>query len=130
VSHYLIIARLYQLKMPLRKTRCEKVWQNALLRCQEILGEEDYEIVMRFDSPEQLTNEIKTMENQCRNSIITRLLQRIQPHLSRLTTFVTLVLLSMESTSISTACIWGSIHLLVHVSRESLPVILLKIPYL
>jgi len=100
----------------LRKTRYEAVWDAALVRCREILDEDDYEALTRYQNASQLIAEIQQLETQCRESAIARLLNRIQPHLTRISVFVMFVLLNLGPSNISAACIWGSFNLLILVS--------------
>lgn len=99
------------------RTVCEQVWHDAMLHCRTVLGEDDYDSIVIFQSLDQLINAIGTLETQYSGGgTIPKLLNKIVPQLQTLSTFVTVVLLAMGPNTISTACIWGTMSLLIQVS--------------
>jgi hypothetical protein len=85
--------------------------------CRVVLGDDDYDAIVVFRSPNQLITAIGNLETQYSDGgTIPRLLNRIVPQLQTLNTFVTVVLLAMGPNTISTACIWGAMSLLIQVS--------------
>ncbi|KAI1130884.1 hypothetical protein F5Y10DRAFT_234969 [Nemania abortiva] len=102
------------------RTNCVKAWTDVLVRCREVLGEEDYETVTEFKSVEQLIDAIREIEERYRSAGIARLLNRIKPHLSQLSTFVNVLLMSLAPTNIGTTMIiWGIVNLLILLASES-----------
>jgi hypothetical protein len=85
--------------------------------CRTVLGDDDYDSIVMFQSPDQLITAIGSLEIQYGGGgTVPRLLNKIVPQLQTLSTFVTVILLAMGPNNISTACIWGAISLLIQVS--------------
>jgi hypothetical protein len=94
-----------------------KVWHDAMEHCRVVLGDDDYDAIVVFQSPNQLITAIGNLEIQYSGGgTIPRLLNRIAPQLQTLSTFVTVVLIAMGPNTISTGCIWGAMSLLIQVS--------------
>lgn len=64
--------------------------------CYNILGEDDYDLISGFESPEQVIDSVKELEVRYAKSPIMRMLTSLQPHLNRLQTFVTFLFLGLE----------------------------------
>jgi hypothetical protein len=85
--------------------------------CRVVLGDDDYDAIVMFRSPNQLITAIRNLEIQYSGGgTIPRLLNRIVPQLQTLNTFITVVLFAVGLNTISTACIWGAMSLLIQVS--------------
>jgi hypothetical protein len=80
-----------------------------------VLGEDDYERMLSFENPEQLISTIHDLEVKYTQGTVARLLKGIKPQLSRLCTFTMMVLLAVGGTSLSTACVWGVMSLMLEV---------------
>jgi len=102
-----------------RKTNCEKAWQDALERCREILGEEDYALIEDFESPEKLMAAVKNLEDKYAKSAIPRLLHGIKPQLAKLQIFTTTLLLGIGMSNVSVAVLWGTTSLMIQVCSQS-----------
>ena len=81
----------------------------------DILGEDDFEFVQKFDSPEKLILEVQKLQQRCALSTVTRLLKNVKPSLIHLQAFATFMAVSVGSESINLACMWGAIFLLIQV---------------
>ncbi|KUJ20454.1 uncharacterized protein LY89DRAFT_771365 [Mollisia scopiformis] len=88
--------------------------------CRAVLGDDDYDSIVMFQSPDQLITAIGTLESQYSGgSTVPRLRNRIVPQLQTLSTFVTIILLAMGPNTISTACTWGAMCLLIQLAAQS-----------
>lgn len=102
------------------RTVCEQVWHDAMQHCRTVLGDDDYDSIVMFQSPDQLIAAIGTLENQYSGGgTVPRLLNRMVPQLQTLSTFVTIILLAIGPNTISTACIWGAMSLLIQLAAQS-----------
>lgn len=86
--------------------------------CYNILGEDDYDLISSFESPEQVIDSVKELEVRYAKSPIMRMLTSLQPHLNRLQTFVTFLFLGLGAQNMSAACIWGAATLLIEVLQN------------
>jgi hypothetical protein len=88
--------------------------------CRTVLGDDDYDSIVMFQSRDQLITAIGTLKNQYSGGgTVPRLLNRLVPQLQTLSTFVTIILLAIGPNTISTACIWGAMSLLIQVRWHS-----------
>lgn len=94
---------------------CEQTWRDALQKCREKLGDSDYKLIIDFESPEKLMEEVAQLEARYARSVISGMLRASKPHLENLKTFSTLILFSIGC-NVRSACFWGVTHLLIQVS--------------
>lgn len=98
---------------------CENTWRLAIEQCRSMLDAEDFKLVTEFSSPEQLVEEVQALEQRYTQSVTLRLLRGIKPHLSRLHTFSTVLVVGIGSGNIRAACVWGTTSLLIDVSSAA-----------
>jgi hypothetical protein len=89
-----------------------------LLSARKILGEDDFELVQNFGSADQLLGEIQRMQQQQGRSAVTQLLANLKTPLLHLQTFAIFIAPAACPSSISLACVWGVVYLLIQVSRR------------
>ncbi|KAI0098028.1 hypothetical protein GGR51DRAFT_539042 [Nemania sp. FL0031] len=91
-------------------------WEDASHHCQQELGEDYFELIMRFKSPDELIKEIDALISKANNTAGSRLLRRLKPHVSQAQTFILGVLIMFDFSSFESLCIWGLITLMLQVS--------------
>jgi hypothetical protein len=104
-----------------RRIKCEDLWQEALHRSRDILGIEDFEYVQSFSTVERLLAEVQTLEHKYADSFVPRVLRGLKPYFYRMQYLITFLMVSINSTSISYACVWGATFLLLDVRLFSVP---------
>lgn len=82
----------------------------------EILGEDDAELVDKFSSEAELLAEVQRLEQRWNKNSISRALNGIRPHIAHLQMFVAFLAISTGLRSITSACIWGLVGLMLQVS--------------
>ncbi|KAJ5959309.1 Tetratricopeptide-like helical [Penicillium vulpinum] len=97
----------------------ESTWQDALSYTKTILGEDDFELIQNFQTPEQLLYEVQQLQQQnTAQSTVTRLLRNARPHLVHLHTFATFLAVAAGA-NISFTCMWGVTYLLMSLGSKS-----------
>lgn len=71
----------------LTRERRRERWQDALTYCRKELGPEDYEVIMSFQSPDEMSAAIESMQKEARETSILRLLRQFKPRIQQLKTF-------------------------------------------
>ncbi|KAI9671547.1 MAG: hypothetical protein M1817_003599 [Caeruleum heppii] len=97
---------------------CERAWKEALEHCRQVLGDDDYDLIVSFENPDKVITTIKDLEDQYAKSPVTRMLRNMKPQLSRLQTFAAVIFLSVGA-NISAACLWGCSVLLIELASQS-----------
>ncbi|KAJ5803463.1 uncharacterized protein N7503_005913 [Penicillium pulvis] len=98
----------------------EQVWQEAMKQCRVVLGDDDYNVITEFNSPDQLKDAISQLKfTYSTDSSIVLVLSRMLPQLQGLNTFITVILLSIGPNNLTLACIWGAINLLIQLASQS-----------
>lgn len=101
---------------PKRNHLYESTWQDALSYTKTILGEDDFELIQNFQTPEELLNEVQKLQQQnTAQATVTRLLRNVHPHLVQLHQFATFLAVAAGA-NISFTCMWGVTYLLIFVS--------------
>lgn len=103
---------------PNSSTKSKGIWQEALAASRRVLGDDDFEIVQRYGSADQMLDEVQRLERKYTNSAVPRLLKGLKPQLHHFQAFVTLVMISVGLETIGVAAIWGTLYLLIEVSFD------------
>lgn len=90
-------------------------WQDARKQCEEELGDEDFQYLMRFETHAQLLGEVDNLIVHARQSSIPRLLRQLKPHIYHIETFFLGALLALDFSSTESVCIWGLVTLMLQV---------------
>ncbi|KAL8896037.1 MAG: hypothetical protein Q9207_007903 [Kuettlingeria erythrocarpa] len=69
------------------RSNCEQTWKAALETCREVLGEDDYDLIVDFENPDKAITAIKGLEDRYAQSPVSRVLKNIKPQLARLHKF-------------------------------------------
>lgn len=91
-------------------------WAEALRCTREILGEDDYYIVQGFQSPEQLLLEVHKIQQQNARGTVSTFLNTLIAPLTHLKSFAVALVGATTTGSVSLACFWGVLFLLIQVS--------------
>ncbi|UKZ53095.1 hypothetical protein TrVGV298_006883 [Trichoderma virens] len=97
----------------------QNAWDEALQSTRDILGEDDFEFVQNVRSTDQLLLEIHKIQQQGVRGIATRLLGQLKSPLLHLQTFAIFLASAAGSGSISLACVWGVVFLLIQLGSRS-----------
>lgn len=93
------------------------VWNEVIEECRKIIDDdEDYELIVRFESYDQMLAHLKTLEGRSQ-SATHRLLHRVSSHFQRFPAFAAYILLELGGQNLSAAGFLGASVLLVDVSR-------------
>lgn len=97
----------------------EDLWHNLLERCRKILdNEDDFKIMLAFDDHEQVISHLQNLVKQHQASSVSHMLSGFARHLSTLRAFVTTLFVGLSVTSLSAACFFGGILLLLEVRHK------------
>jgi hypothetical protein len=97
----------------------EDLWQNLLERCRKILdNEDDFKIMLAFDDHEQVISHLQNLVKQHQTSSVSHMLLGFARHLFTLRAFVTTLFVGLSVMSLSAACFFGGILLLLEVMHK------------
>ena len=91
-----------------------------MAHCRKELGPEDYENIMNFQSPDEMSEAIELMQKEARETSISRLLRHFKSRVQQLKTFTFAITLVVGLESPQTACVWGVMTLMLEVSKHTL----------
>jgi TPP-dependent 2-oxoacid decarboxylase len=90
-------------------------WQDAIRHCETELGKEDFKLVVKYKSPEELHSAIDEVITSTKRASVPRILKQLKPHLRQVHTFVLAVIAATALPVVGTVCIWGLITFMVQV---------------
>ncbi|RWA07908.1 hypothetical protein EKO27_g7190 [Xylaria grammica] len=97
-----------------------EMWRDVVEECRRILDDEaDYDLIVGFESYEQMADYLRTLKDKNQISITERLVHRMAAHFRRFYTFATYLLLQLGGQHIGAACFVGASVLLVDVASQS-----------
>ncbi|OKO93437.1 hypothetical protein PENSUB_12500 [Penicillium subrubescens] len=94
-------------------------WEDALKHCEAELSKEDFQLIVKFKSPEELIKAVDNMITETQNASVPRILRQFKPHLSQIQNFVLGILASVTLPVVETVCIWGLISLVLQLAQRS-----------
>jgi hypothetical protein len=87
-------------------------WTLAINRCQESLGEHDFEMLQSYPTPEQLLDNLKEHE-----AYLPHLMYYLRRSIKPMKSFLTFFVVTMAPRNLECSIVWGLVYLLVDVSQ-------------
>lgn len=91
-------------------------WQEALEACKDKVQPEEWDIVSKFRTPEELEADLQRRHKMAQDSVTTRLITQMYPCLKLIKEFSALFLRSLPNGRIEFSLFWGVFYLAIMVT--------------